>query len=253
MVSELHGRARSLQEERHEKIQRINSLHHEILAPTEAFTVHTEWLESHFNSRESAEQLDLKLIRRKFMDMRENSQLMDVLVTTIGQYENVQLDLNKISLAQLSKTCRGFLMSEARRQGVDVDIQYLGLPRIWGDPSHLMRVLYNMLRNAMKYRDSKEKRRRISVSARQDAHSVFLQVEDNGIGVPTGEEDLIFEKFGRGSNAATAFPEGTGLGLHYCKAILEAHGGKIRLENRAKPTIFELKLPSLIDPDAPYA
>ena len=108
-----------------------------------------------------------------------------------------------------------------------------------------MRVFYNLLRNAIKYHDPNEKYKYVRISASNEDDRILINFEDNGVGVPVGEESLIFEKFKRGSNARIVFPEGTGLGLAYCKSIMQKHGGFIRLDrgNISKPTVFIIEYP----------
>jgi two-component system sensor histidine kinase KdpD len=59
-----------------------------------------------------------------------------------------------------------------------------------------------------------------------------VEVQDDGPGLPAGREQAIFEKFERGK--AESGIAGIGLGLAICKAIVEAHGGRIWAENRAE-------------------
>ena len=59
-----------------------------------------------------------------------------------------------------------------------------------------------------------------------------IAVEDEGPGMSAMEKKDAFQRFFRGSNAADRYPEGTGLGLPVARAIVEAHGGTISLEDR---------------------
>jgi two-component system sensor histidine kinase KdpD len=87
--------------------------------------------------------------------------------------------------------------------------------------------LVNLLENAAKYTPPASP---IRIAARlTDAH-VEVSVEDRGPGLPPGRELEIFEKFTRG-HPESAVP-GVGLGLAICRAIIEAHQGTIRAENR---------------------
>ena len=91
------------------------------------------------------------------------------------------------------------------------------------------RVLVNLLENASKYTP---KGTPIWIQAPQQADRIVLTVEDSGPGLPLGREDAIFEKFERGDKEAAS--PGVGLGLTICRAIVQAHEGKIYAENRSQ-------------------
>jgi two-component system, OmpR family, sensor histidine kinase KdpD len=88
-------------------------------------------------------------------------------------------------------------------------------------------VLINLLDNAIKYTPSGIP---ITLSAWPTDGAVMVEIADRGPGLPPGDEQRIFEKFYRRSHAGER--SGAGLGLTICRAIVEAHGGRIWAENR---------------------
>jgi two-component system sensor histidine kinase KdpD len=90
-------------------------------------------------------------------------------------------------------------------------------------------VLINLLENAAKYTPDNTP---IGISARFQRNQVIVEVADRGPGIPEGDEERVFEKFYRGPAATTGERRGAGLGLAICRAILTAHGGTIKAENR---------------------
>jgi two-component system sensor histidine kinase KdpD len=88
-------------------------------------------------------------------------------------------------------------------------------------------VLVNLLQNATKYTPPGTV---IGVTASVATDWLSVEVWDEGPGLPTGHEQDLFEKFTRG-HTELAVP-GVGLGLAICRAIIDAHGGQIRTENR---------------------
>jgi two-component system sensor histidine kinase KdpD len=84
------------------------------------------------------------------------------------------------------------------------------------------RVLFNLLENAGKYTPPQTP---VEVFVGVQDDELRVSVRDHGPGVAKGQEDLIFEKFTRG-HSESATP-GVGLGLAICRAIVEAHGGRI--------------------------
>lgn len=99
------------------------------------------------------------------------------------------------------------------------------LPLVACDAVLIERVLANLLENAGKYTPAGSP---IEIDARVMDHgqAVALAVRDHGPGLPAGREETLFEKFARGPTEAAT--PGVGLGLAICRAIVEAHGGRIR-------------------------
>lgn len=122
----------------------------------------------------------------------------------------------------------------ARKVTVNIPIE---IPLVPFDPLLIEQVLTNLIDNAIKYTP---KDTEISLTAQVDGESVLMEVADRGAGIPAGEEERIFDKFVRGSDAGG----GIGLGLTICRAIVTAHGGRIWAENRKDGgAIFRFTLP----------
>jgi two-component system sensor histidine kinase KdpD len=113
------------------------------------------------------------------------------------------------------------------------------LPLIEFDATLIERVLVNLLENAGKYTPDDSE---VRISAELGAETVKVMVADTGPGLPAGQEESIFEKFARG-NVESATP-GVGLGLAICRAIVEAHNGRIWAANLPQGgALFTFTLP----------
>ena len=88
---------------------------------------------------------------------------------------------------------------------------------------------YNLLENAARHTPLGSK---IDISARIDGRRIEIRIADNGPGLPPGSEARVFEKFYRASTSTADGRRGVGLGLAICQGIVQAHGGRIRAENR---------------------
>ena len=100
-------------------------------------------------------------------------------------------------------------------------------------------VLINLLENAIKYTP---KGSAIELSARMRRRAVVVEVADRGPGIPAEHVDKIFEKFYRLPREREG--GGAGLGLAICRGIVEAHGGRIWVENReGGGAVFRFTIP----------
>ena len=105
-----------------------------------------------------------------------------------------------------------------------------GLPLVDIDAVLIERVLANLLENAGKYTPVGSS---VTIAARLRAAYLLVTVSDDGPGVPPGREESLFEKFTRGERESAT--PGVGLGLAICRAIVEAHGGRIWVEPAGLP------------------
>ena len=110
-----------------------------------------------------------------------------------------------------------------------------------GDRDRLQQVLGNLLENAVKYSpDGSE----IYVTVKSEGDRIVTAVCDRGIGIPTDELALVFERFHRGRQVSSTNYGGLGLGLYITKQIVERHGGSIWVESREGiGTTFHFALP----------
>ncbi len=102
-----------------------------------------------------------------------------------------------------------------------------GLPMVLGDHDVLQRVLFNLLDNALKFTPSGG---RVWVEAHPEAEEVRVEVADTGSGIPLEERARIFEKFTQ-VQGQMGTRRGSGLGLAFCRMAVEAHGGRIWVED----------------------
>ncbi|WP_239630704.1 ATP-binding protein [Paenibacillus sp. H1-7] len=102
------------------------------------------------------------------------------------------------------------------------------LPLLKADKLRMEQVLVNLFTNAIRYNQGKPV---IRISAESDDSFVHIRVQDNGIGIAPEHADKIFDRFYRVDVSSSRQTGGTGLGLAISKGIIEAHGGRIRVES----------------------
>ncbi|MGE5430831.1 MAG: sensor histidine kinase [Syntrophomonadaceae bacterium] len=115
------------------------------------------------------------------------------------------------------------------------------LPQVMLDCEAVSQAVINLIDNAAKYSSDKKV---VKVITGKDEENVFVEVMDEGIGIPAEDQERIFEKFFRVSTGDVHNVKGTGLGLSLVKHIMEAHSGKVTLKSRlAEGSTFRLSFP----------
>ncbi len=115
---------------------------------------------------------------------------------------------------------------------------------IWGDAGRLEALIYNLLSNAFKY-TSDGGRIEVAIYYREGVPEFTLMVRDNGIGIPKEKRTAIFEPFVQASDASLKGMSSSGIGLSFCKEIVDIHGGRIWVESEVnRGSGFYVTLPT---------
>lgn len=115
------------------------------------------------------------------------------------------------------------------------------IPKLNADAEKISQVLQNLLDNGIKYSDQGG---HIDISLSVRPHDVLISVADDGIGVPRGDVNKLFQRFYRSTNAVSRDSKGTGLGLYIARVIVERHHGKIWVEStEGEGSTFFIALP----------
>ncbi len=123
---------------------------------------------------------------------------------------------------------------------VELDISP-DLPLCYVDSDRFVQVLWNLLENANKYAPPSTS---VMIEARWTGTEVIISIMDLGPGIPSGEHEKIFQRFYRLEQRQKEISQGCGLGLAICRGIVEAHGGRIWVENRPDGgSVFRFTLP----------
>jgi signal transduction histidine kinase len=156
------------------------------------------------------------------------------------------LDLNRL-FAELTNDLSGLLLE--RQAQLHVEAQ---LPTVWGDRQRLGEVFQNLIVNGLTYNESP--RPTVYVSLRQlTMNNITLAIRDNGVGIAPADQSRVWQPFQRSATSAR-FAEGQGLGLAFCRRVVQAHGGQLELESApGQGTTMLVILPRLAptQPDQP--
>ena len=185
-------------------------------------------------------------------DIREKSQLIIDSTKDLNKFISSILDLTKIESSNfgLNKTSKDInsliesvikdLNFSANQKRVQIKKQLAPLYPIEIDITLMTRVISNLVENAIKYSGPDTV---VGVNTWDDEKWVYIEIKDNGAGIPAEELSNIFEKFYRIKNDANHSIKGTGLGLYLVKYFVELHGGVISVDSIAGiETKFLVKL-----------
>jgi PAS domain S-box-containing protein len=140
---------------------------------------------------------------------------------------------------------RGVVTAGQSRVGEETTIEVAMppvVPKAHGDCERTRQVLLNLLDNAIKYSPSGG---RIEVGVAAAGDQLRFSVHDQGLGIPVGEQERIFDKFYRLDPDQRRGIGGTGLGLYICRELVQSMHGRIWVESEpGKGTIFAFELPA---------
>ena len=172
------------------------------------------------------------------------------MVRLIGDFLNVSrlqtgkfiIDKHPIDLAKIVEQEVDGLEPNASARGLSFTYKKpKNVPLMQLDENKIQQVIMNFADNAIYY--SKENSK-IKVSLAVVGNYVEFTVKDTGIGVPLAEQEQLFSKFFRATNARKQRPDGTGVGLFLAKKVIDAHNGKIIFESKeGKGSTFGFRLP----------
>ncbi len=191
--------------------------------------------------------IDLSSTQQQLWDIaQENTQSLLKLVNAIleiSQLENRQmpLDPSVILLSKLVSDVLALQFPLAANKNLQLTNDIPGtLPPVWADATLIERVLKNLIGNAIKFTPENGI---IRVAARLDEETkskVLVSIIDTGTGIPSNIRDKLFGRFVTGEQQG----RGSGLGLAFCKMVLEAHGERIWIEETSiNGTTFTFSLP----------
>lgn len=168
---------------------------------------------------------------------RRLTRLADDLLT-LARAEHDGAPFEAVRLRELFEDASQELASAAGEKNVKLS-QALGETAVRGRGTDLQRLLRNLLDNAIRHTGA-------GTTVRCEAHEhggwVTLRVIDEGPGVPLGDRARVFEPFFRSPETRGSARHGSGLGLSIARELARAHGGDIRIEDRAGGAVFAVEL-----------
>jgi signal transduction histidine kinase len=235
--NDMSEQLRRLNEYKAEMMQRIT---HELRTPLQS-------LQSiyYLLSEQTAGPINDK--QRKYVELLRSN------VDRITEFTNQFLDLAKIEAGRMelqrkSMDLRALVLIAvenarvtAGQHGIPVVFEAEESPVVDVDPDKMGQVMANLLSNAVKYTPEGGS---VTVRLGSDPHGVWVSVSDTGVGIDPEDIPHLFTKFYQAKNVGKARSKGTGIGLALVKAIVEKHGGTVRVHSvPEKGTTFTVEIP----------
>jgi len=184
--------------------------------------------------------------QRSFLDViqRSTDRLLavvnDLLLVAQLQAGKVELRFGDVTLADVLGEAAAVGRVAAEANDVAVELQADAELVVRADRARLGQVIDNLVSNAIKFTPAGG---RVELCCRCEDGAAIVEVSDTGIGIPRAEQEKMFTRFFRTSNARDAHIPGTGLGLAITQAIVESHGGTIGFTSEQNVgTTFRLEL-----------
>ena len=216
----------------------IANLSHELRTPIASIkalgeTLHDGAVEQPSVARDFLEKINLEVDRLAQM-IQEMGELSHI------ESGEAPLQKTPVNVAEVVDRAAGRLKAQADRAGLWLETQVAtDLPSVPADEARIEQVLVNLIHNAIKFTPSGG---RITVSAKADGGNLVVAVSDTGVGISEDDLPRVFERFYKADRARAG--GGTGLGLAIARHVVEAHGGRIRVESvEGRGATFSFALP----------
>ncbi len=240
LLNEASRQSALLQESERLHTTLLNSISHELRTPIATITGATEILRNPAATSAADRQhllADISDGARRLNHLVEN--LLDMSRLDAGR---LQLKADWCMVADVVSVAVQQLQECLSQRPLTIDITP-DLPLVQMDFVLIEQVLVNLLHNVCNYTPAGSA---VAIRAWIDQGWLYLTVADRGAGIPAEQIERIFDKFYRVPGTATG---GTGLGLSICRGLIQAHGGKLTVENSAEGgACFLITLPALIAP-----
>jgi two-component system sensor histidine kinase BaeS len=163
----------------------------------------------------------------------------DLLMLAKGDTSQLSLEIQEVrALSIVTSVLRNTELSDTR---IDQELDAEVTVRV--DPDRMKQALGNLLTNAIRYGGD-----HCLIVAKVEGRDLIFEIHDNGPGVPTRYESVIWHHFERGAHRLDATTPGLGIGLSIVQAVTESHGGRAeyRVSERLGGACFALTIPGCV-------
>lgn len=217
--------------------QMVAAVSHDLRTPLASLRLLVEAIDDGVATGETRE--------RYLREMRAHVETLTALIDDLFELSRIEAGeiswtMERIELGRLIDETVAAMRVPAEARGVSLAAELpAGGVSAQANPEKLQRVLLNLIQNAIHHTPADGS---VTVRARTAPGGVEVEVADDGEGIPAGEGERVFEAFYRGDESRS--DDGAGLGLAISRAIVEAHGGRIWLEDGSPGTEVHFTLKS---------
>lgn len=218
----------------------LSVVSHELRTPLAAIRGFSHLLEKRMSNRKDvADDTDTQYLQRLSSNVeRMNTYIDDLLEVSSGKRSALAVRTRKVALTPLIQEVVGLIGNERVQVGKLQKSLFAE-----GDPERITQVLSNFIMNALKYSPSTG---RVYVSCAGDKQYAYVQVKDNGPGIPKKQQKKIFEPYRQLENASDSPKNGVGLGLFIAKTIAKKHRGAIDVHSEPGTTVVTFRLKRIV-------
>ena len=209
---------------------------HDLREPLRAVAGYAQLLKARYGDRLDQDAHEYMTF---MVDGAKRLQLLTDGLLAYSRVDHQPLTHAPVDLTRLAEQVVELLAAPIAERGAEVEVG--PLPTVEGDEAQLLRVLQNLVANAIKFTEP-GRPAEVELSARRDQRAWRISVADRGIGVDPAGAAQVFQMFKR-LHTREEYP-GSGIGLSLCRRIVERHGGRIWFEPRpGGGTVFHFTVP----------
>ena len=225
----------------------VNNMTHEFKTPLSSISLAAQMLADKSVTKTPAMYDNLSKTIKNESD-RLRFQVEKVLQMSLFDHDNFRVKSDELDMNDLVENVVNTLQLRIKQLGGEVDLEIESYdPFVYGDDMHLTNVIFNLMDNAVKYRNH-DVNLHLRVKTENVGDNLQITIQDNGIGIKSADLGHIFERFYRVHTGNQHDVKGFGLGLAYVHTIIELHHGRIKAESEfGKGTTFIITLPSVKD------
>lgn len=216
----------------------IAAISHDLRTPLASLQVLAEAIEDGMVD----EQTHRRYLEQMSLNIRSLGNLIeDLFELSRLEAGDIQWSMQQVRLDQLvEETVEAVVaQADAKRIEVRADVPE-DLAPARANPEKLQRVLFNLIQNAIRHTPADGS---VTVAASVSGRAIQVEVHDTGEGIGEADRSRVFEPFYRGGSEGPRTRKGAGLGLTICRAIVEAHGGRIWLAESDGGTRIRFTVP----------
>lgn len=225
----------------------VNNMTHEFKTPLASISLAAEMLND--KSVQKTEKMYENLAGIISTESRRlRFQVEKVLQMSLFDHDNIAIKQDELDANSLVETVVNTFSLRIKQLGGEVNTLLEAYdPFVYGDEMHLTNVIFNLMDNAVKYRNP-DADLELLIETRNVGDNLQIVIQDNGIGIQKSDIPHIFERFYRVHTGNRHNVKGFGLGLAYVHTIIELHHGRIKVDSEyGKGTIFTITLPNVKD------